>query len=103
MDQILVHMVRASYPNQDWSEILPTITKLPPSSVETIATEFKNPQPLDSWLNQLEPDFAALLLNRCQALAQLDGTITPAEQEIIDAIKNKFELNLVEIEQINLQ
>ncbi|GAB4225726.1 MAG: hypothetical protein Kow0049_03860 [Stanieria sp.] len=102
MDLILVHMVQASYPNQDWSEILPTITKLLPSSVETIAADLKNPAPLDSLLNQLEPDFAPLLLNRCQALTQLDGTITPTEQEIIDAIKNKFELNLAEIEQINL-
>ncbi|BAU63154.1 hypothetical protein STA3757_05120 [Stanieria sp. NIES-3757] len=103
MDLILVHMVQASYPNQDWSQILPTITKLLPSSVETIAADLKNPAPLDSLLDQLEPDFAPLLLNRCQALAQLDGTITPAEQEIIDAIAHKFELNLAEIEKINLQ
>ncbi|AFZ34420.1 hypothetical protein Sta7437_0832 [Stanieria cyanosphaera PCC 7437] len=103
IDQILVHMVRASYPNQNWSEILPTITKLLPSSVDNIAAELKNPASLDSLLNQLEPDFAPLLLNRCQTLAQLDGTITPAEQEIIDAIAHKFELNLAEIEQINLQ
>ncbi len=39
-----------------------------------------------------------LLLGRCYRIAQFDGVITPEEQKVLDAIAEKFEIDLTTVE-----
>ena len=98
VDQVLVHMILASYPDKSWSDILRALKAVSPSSVKVVATHLEKPQPLDRLLEQLSPDFAMLLLGRCYRIAQLDGVITPEEQKVLDAIAEKFEIDLTTVE-----
>lgn len=102
MDQILVHMILASYPEKSWEAILPDLQslKLHPNSLHTIAENLKSPQPLISLLDQLNQDFAVLTLSRCYRIAQLDGTIAPEEAKVLEALAEKFGLDLDTIQQI---
>ncbi|MEH2156194.1 EcsC family protein [Nostoc sp.] len=95
MDQILVHMILASHAEKTWEEILPELkaVNLSPKSLDAIAQNIKSPQPLDVLLNQLNRDFAIPLLAQCNKIAQLDNQITAVEQEIIEAIANKFDID----------
>ncbi|MBW4687072.1 MAG: EcsC family protein [Komarekiella atlantica HA4396-MV6] len=94
MDQILVHMILASHPEKTWSEILPELKalNLSSTSLEAIAQNIKSPQPLDTLISQLNRDFAIPLLAQCKKIAQLDNQTTPVEQQVIDAIAAKFNL-----------
>lgn len=95
MDQVLVHMIMASHPEKTWAEILPELKaiNLSATSLAAIAEDIKSPQPLDSLLNQLNRDFAIPLLVQCKKIAQLDNQTTPIEQQVINAIALKFNLN----------
>jgi len=95
MDQILVHMILASHPEKTWEEILPELqaVNLTPSSLDAIAQNIKSPKSLDILLNQLNRDFAIPLLAQCYKIAQLDNKTTPVEQEIIEAIASKFNID----------
>ncbi|MGF1936079.1 MAG: EcsC family protein [Nostoc sp. ChiQUE02] len=95
MDQILVHMILASHPEKTWEEILPELkaVNLSPNSLDAIAQNIKSPKPLDVLLNQLNRDFAIPLLAQCYKIAQLDKQTTPIEQEIIEAIASKFDID----------
>ena len=101
MDRILVHMVRASYPDGNWLEILPSLKEISPSSAQVIAMNLENPEPLETLLNKLSADFAPLVLSRCYAIAQIDDVITPEEQAIIDAIAVKFALDAQTMKDLN--
>ncbi|KZL47695.1 hypothetical protein A2T98_21900 [Nodularia spumigena CENA596] len=72
MDQILVQMILASYPQKTWEEILPELkaANLSDESLQEIAQNIKSPQPLDQLFKQLNPDFAIALVARCQEIAQ---------------------------------
>ena len=94
MDRILAHMVRVSYPEQDWSKILPTIREISPSSLKTIAVNLKQQQNLSALLEQLRPEFAPLTLSRCYDIANSNGEITLEEQEILSQIAIKFDLDM---------
>jgi uncharacterized protein (DUF697 family) len=95
VDQILAQMVKISYPNRDWKEILPIIREISPSSVETIALDWNRPQNLSMLLEQLLPEFAPLALNRCYEVAKSNGgEITLAEQEVLSQIAIKFDLDM---------
>ena len=100
MDQILVHMILASHPEQTWSEILPQLEALNLSSksLEAIEQNIKSPQPLDTLLNQLNRDFAAPLLAQCYRIAKLNNQTTPVEENIINAITAKFDIDANSIE-----
>ena len=102
MDQILVHMILASHPEQNWSEIQPQleVLNLSSTSIEAIEQNIKSPQPLDTLLNQLNRDFAAPLLAQCYRIAKLDKTTTTIEEKIINAIKNKFDIDVNSIESV---
>ncbi|MEH2382108.1 MAG: EcsC family protein [Nostoc sp.] len=95
MDQILVHMILASHPEKTWEQILPELqaVNLSSTSLDAIAQNIKSPKSLDILLNQLNRDFAIPLLTQCYKIAQLDNQTTPVEQEIIDAIANKFDID----------
>ncbi|MBV8883797.1 MAG: hypothetical protein JO235_07320 [Chroococcidiopsidaceae cyanobacterium CP_BM_RX_35] len=95
MDQILVHMLLASYPEKTWAEILPDLQrlKLSPASMATLA-KIKSPQPLNTLLEQLNRDFAVPLLAQCYRTAQLDGAPNPAELQVMTVIANKFDIDL---------
>ncbi len=95
MDQILVHIILASHPEKTWKEILPELkaVNLSPKSLDAIAQNIKSPKPLDVLLNQLNRDFAIPLLAQCYKIAQVDNQTTPIEQEIIEAIASKFDID----------
>lgn len=95
MDRILAQMVKVSYPQQDWSEIIPIIKKISPDSVDTIAVNLEKDENLTALLDQLIPEFAPLTLNRCSEIAQSNGEITVAEQEVLSQIAIKFNLDIM--------
>ncbi len=96
MDQILVHMVLASHPEKSWNQILPSLQalNLSPASLEVIAANIESPQPIDTLLNQLNRDYAMSLLALCYRIAQLDGTMTPAETKVVQSIAAEFNIDL---------
>lgn len=99
MDQILAHMIVASYPDRAWSDIVPELAQLDlkPESLKAIASHIQQPQPLDTLIANLDRDYAIPLLVRCTTLAERDGTVTPQEQQILDTLTQKFEINLKDI------
>ncbi len=94
MDRILAHMVQVSYPEQNWTEILPRIREISPSSVKTIAVNLEQSQDFPALLEQLIPEFAPLTLNRCYEIAKSNGKITLEEQKILSQIAIKFNLDM---------
>lgn len=99
MDQILVHIILATHPEKTWEEILPQLqaANLSPASLKAVAENIKSPKPLDTLLNQLNRDFAIPLLAQCKKIAKFGNQTTPVEQEIINAIANKFHIDVNEI------
>ena len=94
MDRILAHMVQTSYPNKDWTKILPKIKQISPSSVAVIAENLENNQNIASLLKELSLEFAPLTLSRCYDIAMSNGNITLAEQEILSQMAMEFNLDL---------
>ncbi|MBW4668274.1 MAG: EcsC family protein [Cyanomargarita calcarea GSE-NOS-MK-12-04C] len=95
MDQILVHMILASYPDKTWEEILPQLQalNLSPQSLEAIAKNIKSPLPLDRLLNKLSHDFAIPLLAQCRRIAQFNAKNILEQEKVIQAITSKFNLS----------
>ncbi|MBE9185694.1 hypothetical protein IQ270_13550 [Microcoleus sp. LEGE 07076] len=91
MDQIMVHMILASYPNKNWEDILPELKELQLNahSLNTIATNIKSPEPLDALLEQINPDFAVPLLAQCRRIAESSGEVSEVEQRVLDAIARR--------------
>jgi len=94
MDRILAYMVQISYPQQDWTEILPKIKEISPDSVDIIALNLKQTHNLYNLLEELIPEFAPLTLSRCYDIAISNGSITLEEQKILSQIAVKFNLDL---------
>lgn len=96
MDQVLAHMILASYPEKAWEDILPNLQPLGlhPNSLQAIANHLQAPQPLGALLDQLNRDFAVLTLSRCNTIAQLDGQASAEETKVLEAISEKFDLDL---------
>ena len=96
MDQILVHMLLATHPDQTWEEILPQLQalNLSPNSLQALAQNIKSPQPLDTLLNQLNRDFAVPLLAQCYRIAQMNNKTTLEEARVIKAIASKFNIDV---------
>lgn len=91
MDQILVHLILAKYPDKTWQEILPELQALhfSPKSLDAIAQNFQSPLPLDTLINQLNSDFVVPLLAQCQKIAHSSNKVTTEEERIIAAIATK--------------
>lgn len=91
VDQILVHMILASYPDKKWEDILPELQALQfdSDSLETISQNLKAPQPIGALLQQLNCDFAVPLLAQCRRVAESHEGISEAETEVIEAIEHK--------------
>ena len=96
MDQILIHMILASYPSKTWEDVLPELKtlQLAPQSLEVIAKNLQSPVPLDASLNQLNRDFAIPLLAQCRRIAVSNGEVSAAEDKILEAIAQKFSLTI---------
>ncbi|MGF1487328.1 MAG: hypothetical protein ACFBSE_09465 [Prochloraceae cyanobacterium] len=91
VDLALIHTIKASYGDRPWSEILPVLREVSPSSVKTIAVNIKKPRPLELLLKQLSPSYARILLQRSYAIALWeDGSISAEEQSVINAILEQF-------------
>lgn len=97
MDQILVHIVLAGNPDKSWEDMLPELkaANLSPDSLDEIAAHIKSPPPLAKLLEQLNSDFAFALLAQCEKIANLDGVITPQEAQVMAAIRNRFNYQVV--------
>ncbi len=93
MDQVLVHMVLASHPDQTWDLMLPSLEQvgLSPASLEAIALNLSDPPPLENLLPQLDSTFTSSVFAQCERIAHLDDTITAAEQDILDAIAQQMQ------------
>ncbi len=98
MDQVLAHMVLASYPNKTWEDILPELKtlQLDPNSLNAIETNLRTPQPLNRVLQQLDSDFAAPLFAQCQQLAEHDRNLSDTESRILNAIASRCKPELLE-------
>jgi uncharacterized protein (DUF697 family) len=110
MDRILTEMVKVTYPEKDWADILLTLEDISPSSIQAsaegvakpfakgghspIAENIEPPQSLEALLNKLSPDFAPLTLSRCYKIATSNGEITLKQQEILSQIAIKFNLDM---------
>jgi uncharacterized protein (DUF697 family) len=94
MDRILAEMVKVTYPEKDWADILPTIQEISPSSVQAIAENIEEPQSLETLLNKLSPHFAPLTLTKCYDIATSKGEISLKQQEILSQIAIKFNLDM---------
>lgn len=92
MDQIMVHMILASYPNKNWEDILPELKalQLNADSLKRISANIKSPKPLGALLEQLNPDFAVPLLAQCRRIAESSPEVSEAEQKVLDAIAQKL-------------
>lgn len=88
MDQILAHMIVASYPEKHWKDIVPELKALhlDSSSLTTIEANLQSPKPLDVLLKQLNCDFAVPLLAQCRYIAESNGTVSQQENYIMNAI-----------------
>jgi uncharacterized protein (DUF697 family) len=93
MDQILVHMIVATYPDKNWDDILPDLQalQLDSHSLEAIAANIESPQPLDALLDRLNPDFAVPLLAQCRRIAESNGEVSEPEKRVLDAIAQKLQ------------
>lgn len=91
MDQILVHMVLASYPNESWSNIKAELqaATMTPEAIEAVASHLEKPEPLDSLIEQLDPNLALPLLARCNSIAHSNGELNEQESRIINALAQK--------------
>lgn len=91
MDQVLAHMLLASYPGKTWDSIVPELKSLnlEPSSLATIEANLRSPQPLNALLDQLNCDFAVPLLVQCRGIAQSTEGVSPQEMEILSAIEKR--------------
>lgn len=97
LDQIVVHMILASYPEKSWEDILPELRTLQieEASLSVIAEHLKSPQPLGALLQQLNCDFAVPLLAQCRRIAEQHEEISTAEQEVLDAIAEKCNVQAI--------
>jgi HJR/Mrr/RecB family endonuclease/uncharacterized protein (DUF697 family) len=100
MDWILAHMVLAGNPEKTWEKLLPELqaANFSPASMEAISANIQNPPSVEMLLEQIDRDFAIVLLKRCQAIANLDGKITPEEARILDLISQKTQQKIQEAE-----
>lgn len=91
VDQILVHMVLASYPKKSWESILPDLKalKLEENSLTTIEQHLQSPRPLGALLQELNCDFAVPLVAQCRRIAEQDQNLSEAETEVLQAITEK--------------
>lgn len=91
VDQLLAHMILASYPEKTWDDILPELKtlQLDASSLETIARHLQSPEPLGALVQQLNCDFAIPLLSQCRHIAELDGQVTEEETRVLEAIAER--------------
>ncbi len=103
MDWILAYVVRAATPGKTWEQVFAELqaTNLNPASLEAIESNLQSPPAIETLLAQINADFAIIILERCQQIAQLDGVITPEEDALLKLIsqKAKIEIEQAEAEQ----
>lgn len=103
MDEILLHVYQAGQPNKSIAEIKEDVAKLPISS-DTLARleeDLDALKPLDELLEQVDHEFAVVLIAQCDNLIEADGIITPEEESLIQKISaylaRKFQLGSEEL------
>ncbi|HEY9668730.1 MAG TPA: hypothetical protein V6C91_18115, partial [Coleofasciculaceae cyanobacterium] len=96
MDQILVHVVLAGYPDKSWESIVPELEtiNISPASLAVIRENMTSPPPLDELLAKLNRDYAIPLMAQCDRVVRRDEVITSEEAKIIERIAQKFEIDI---------
>lgn len=87
--RVLTHVARASYPTMTWSEVEVELRGLGlgDAALQIVQDEWHAPHSLLTLLSDLDCAFATSLLAQSRRIAELDGTITPAEQQIMATIE----------------
>jgi len=93
VDQVIAHMVKASFPDRTWAETLPELEPyhLSAESLATIEAHLDNPIPLADLISNLTEDYSIVALFTCQAIANADENITPEEDAILAALSTQLE------------
>jgi HJR/Mrr/RecB family endonuclease/uncharacterized protein (DUF697 family) len=100
MDWILAYIVRAATPGKTWEQVFAELqaTNLNPASLEAIESNLQSPPAIETLLAQINADFAIVLLERCQQIAQSDGVITPEEDALLKLISQKAQIKIQQAE-----
>ena len=101
MDKILARMVLVSYPDKALSDILPALEIIAPSSAKNMESHLENPESLEELLERLNPELGMSVLAQCYRIAKLDGVITVEERKVLEAIAQKFDIDLDALEREN--
>ncbi|MDY7015956.1 MAG: restriction endonuclease, partial [Cyanobacteriota bacterium] len=94
MDWLFVHVLRAGSPETTWEQLLPELqtAHLSPNSLKEISENIQSPPSVEKLLEQLDRDFATVLLERCKIVAESDNKITPEEDRLLQLIAEKVSL-----------
>lgn len=100
MDWILAHMVLAGNPEKTWEALLPELqaAHFSPDSLAEISANIQHPPSVERLLEQIDRDFAIVLLKRCHTIANFDGKITPEEDQLLKIISGKAQQKIEEAE-----
>ncbi len=101
MDRILARMLLVSYPEKAWSDILPALQTVSPSSAKDMESHLESPEPLEQLLERLEPELGMSVLAQCYRIAKLNGVISDEERKVLEAIAQKFDIDLDALEKEN--
>ncbi len=93
MDWFFGHMLLAGTTGKTWTDLLPELTnaQLSSHSLTAIQAAIDHPPTPEELLQQLDRDFLIPLFARCQAVAELDGVLTPAEQQLLSQLAQVLE------------
>lgn len=87
--RILTHIARAGNPDAQWTQIENELKTLGLNDValQIMADEWMAPHQLEDLLAKLDCAFSLSLLAQSRRIAELDGTVSPQEQQIMSIIE----------------
>ncbi|MEB3278736.1 MAG: hypothetical protein VKK42_07400 [Lyngbya sp.] len=90
LQRLLAYMIQVEQPDSemDWDRILPLLEslELAPELVAGIRSALKIPQSLDLLVEGLEPDVAAIALEKAVGIALLDRRVNPEEDRALSIL-----------------
>ncbi|ERT04876.1 hypothetical protein M595_5163 [Lyngbya aestuarii BL J] len=90
LQRLLAYMIQVEQPESetDWDRVLPIIEnlELEPELIVGIRSALRIPQSLDLLVEELEPDVAAIALEKAVAIALLDRRVNPEEDRALSLL-----------------
>lgn len=90
LQRILAYMIQVEQPelDRDWEQVFPLLQNLDldPELLAGIRSALKIPQSLDRLIEGLEPDVAALALEKAVGIALLDRRVNPGEDQALSGL-----------------